>query len=147
MDFESQNNVNNPQMELAMQQMIEAQTQLALLITRNMSNNNGNELPPGVQQLLDEHDRIMEMMSQTMAINNNNMPLKDHGLNESEDDDVIITWDCKICGAIGHAPKECHEHCPNCETSHPIGECRMTEVTCFCVKESVMFLLNVIFTT
>jgi hypothetical protein len=33
MVFKSQNNLNNPQMELAMQQMIEAQTQLTLLMT------------------------------------------------------------------------------------------------------------------
>jgi hypothetical protein len=81
--------------------------------------------------LLDAHDRIMEMVSQTMASNNKNMPLNDHGLKESEDDDMIIARACKIRGAIGDAPKECHEHCPNCETSHPIGECPMTEVTCF----------------
>jgi hypothetical protein len=27
--------------------------------------------------------------------------------------------------------KECHEQCPYCDTNHPVGECPMTQVTCF----------------
>jgi hypothetical protein len=41
---------------------------------------------------------------------------------------------CKRCGEIGHISKECHEQCPYSDTSHPIGECPMTQVTYFLCK-------------
>jgi hypothetical protein len=38
---------------------------------------------------------------------------------------------CMRCEEIGHTSKDYHEQCPYCDTSHPIGECPMTQVTCF----------------
>ena len=38
---------------------------------------------------------------------------------------------CKICGEIGHNPKEHKDECPNCEGSHPVEECPTRQITCF----------------
>ena len=137
---------NNPRMELAMQRMIETQTQLTQLMTQNLINSNNKELPSGMQQLLDAHTQIVQMMSQNMASNNNNLRRKNHGSKEFEDGDATSPRACKICGEIGHTSKECHERCPNCDTSHPNEECPTTQISCFLCEESIMFLLNVIFT-
>jgi hypothetical protein len=66
-----------------------------------------------------------------MMSTNNNLPQNDHGNNKPRDDVEMILRACKICGEIGHTLKECHEWFPNCDTSHPIGECPMARVTCF----------------
>ena len=76
---------SNPRKKIAMQQMIEAQTQLTQLVTENLINKN-SELPSGVQQLLDAHTQIVQMMSQITARNNDNLPQKIQGSKEIEDD-------------------------------------------------------------
>jgi methylphosphotriester-DNA--protein-cysteine methyltransferase len=68
---------NNPQLELAMQQMIETQTQLTQLVTQNLINNN-SELPSGFQQLLDAHTHIVHMMPQSTVIRYDTQPQKNH---------------------------------------------------------------------
>jgi hypothetical protein len=71
------------------------------------------------------------MMTQNLANTNNNLPRKDNGGKETRGDVEMTLQACKRCGEIGHASKECHEQCPYCVTSHPVGECPMTQVTCF----------------
>jgi hypothetical protein len=96
-----------------------------------MVNHDSKELPPGMQQVLDDHSRIVQMMSQIMASTNNSLPQNDHGGKEPRDDAVMTLRVCKVCGEIGHTSKQCHEQCPYCDMSHPIGDCPMTQVTCF----------------
>jgi hypothetical protein len=53
------NNRKNTQLEIAMQQLVEAHTRITQMITQNMANHDGRELPLGVQQVLDNHSRIV----------------------------------------------------------------------------------------
>jgi hypothetical protein len=55
MHAQCQKNHNNPQMEIAMQRMVEAPTKMTLLMTQYMVNRDSKMLPPGMQQLLDDH--------------------------------------------------------------------------------------------
>jgi hypothetical protein len=96
-----------------------------------MDNHDSKELPPGVQQVLDDHSRIVQMMSQNLASTNNNLPRKDHGGKEPRDDVETTLRACKRCGEIGHMSRDYREQCPYCDMSHPIGECLMSQVTCF----------------
>jgi hypothetical protein len=63
MDPQRQNNHGNPQMEIAMQRMVEAHAEMTRVMTKDMFNRDSKNLPPGVQQLLDDHSRIVHMMS------------------------------------------------------------------------------------
>jgi hypothetical protein len=67
---QSQNSLNNSQMDLVMKRMIEAHTQLTQVVTQNMISSKSNELPPGVQQLLDAHTHIVQMASRIITNNN-----------------------------------------------------------------------------
>jgi hypothetical protein len=58
-----QNNHNNPQMEIAMQRMVEVHTKMMRVLTQDMVNHDSKKLPPGMQQVLDDHSRIVQMMS------------------------------------------------------------------------------------
>jgi hypothetical protein len=118
-------------MEIAMQRMIEVHTEMMRMLTQNMVNRDSKELPPGVQQVLDDHSRIVQMMSQIVTSTNNSLPPNDHGGKTIRGDVEMTLQACKRCGEIGHTSKDYHEQCPYCDTSHPIGECPMTQVTCF----------------
>jgi hypothetical protein len=71
------------------------------------------------------------MMSQILASANASLPQDEHGEKPTKDDTEKICQACKKCGEVGHASKDCHEECPYCEMSHPVGECPMSQVTCF----------------
>jgi hypothetical protein len=71
------------------------------------------------------------MMSQILASTNNSLPQNDQGGKKPRDDAEMTLRACKRCGEIGHMSKECHEQCPYRNMNHPIGECPMTQVTCF----------------
>jgi hypothetical protein len=70
-------------------------------------------------------------MSQILASANASLPQDEHGERPTKVDTEIICQACKRCREIGHASKDCHEECPYCEMSHPVGECPMNQVTCF----------------
>jgi hypothetical protein len=125
---------NNPQLEIAMQQLVEAHTGMMRLMTQNMVNHDSKELPPGVQQVLNDHSRLVQMMSQMVASTNNSLPPDEHGGKPTQVDAEMTQQACKRCGEIGHISKDCHEGCPFCDTSHPNGECPMRQVTCFLCK-------------
>jgi hypothetical protein len=55
MHTQPQDNHNNSQLEIAMQQLVEAHTGMMRMLTKNMVNRDSKELPPGVQQVLDDH--------------------------------------------------------------------------------------------
>jgi hypothetical protein len=131
MQPQNPNNRNNPQLEMAMQQLVEAHTEIMRMMTQNMANHDGKELPLRVQQVLDDHSRIVQMMSQIMASANDSLPQGEHGEKPTKVDTEMIRQACKRYGVIGHAFKDCHEECPYCVLSHSIGECPMTQVTCF----------------
>jgi hypothetical protein len=44
-----QNNNNNPQLEIAMQRMVEVQTEMMRVLTQDMINRDSNEIPLGMQ--------------------------------------------------------------------------------------------------
>jgi hypothetical protein len=50
-----QNNHANPQLEIAMQRMIEVHTVIMRVMTQDMVNRDSKELPPVIQQGLDDH--------------------------------------------------------------------------------------------
>jgi hypothetical protein len=131
MQPQCQNNHNNPQLEIAMQQLVEAHTGIMRVLTQNMVNRDSKELPPGVQQVLDDHSQIVQMMSKIVASANNSLSQNDHSGKTTRGDVEMTLQACKRCGEIGHTSKDCHEQCPYCDTSHPIGECPMSQVTCF----------------
>jgi hypothetical protein len=54
-----QYNHNNPQLEIAMQQLVEVHTEVMRVMTQDMVNRDSKELPPGMQQVLDDHSRIV----------------------------------------------------------------------------------------
>jgi hypothetical protein len=118
-------------MEITMQQMVEVHTEMMRVLTQNMFNRDSKELPPGVQQVLDDHLQIVQMMSQIVASTNNSLPQNDHGGKTTSDDVEMTLQACKRYGEIRYTSKECHEQCPYYVTSHPVGECPMTQVTCF----------------
>jgi hypothetical protein len=74
-----QNNHNNPQLEIAMQQLVEAHTGMMRVMTQNMVNRDSKVLPPRVQQVLNDHSRMVQMMSQMVASTNNSLPQDEHG--------------------------------------------------------------------
>jgi hypothetical protein len=84
-----------------------------------------------MQQVLDNHTRIIQMISKNLANTNNNLPWKDNGGKDIRGDVEMTLQAYKRCGEIGHTSKECHEQCPYCVMSHPVGEYPMTQVTCF----------------
>jgi hypothetical protein len=43
-----QNNNNNPQLEIAMQRMVDVQTEMMRVLTQYMINRDSNEIPPGM---------------------------------------------------------------------------------------------------
>jgi hypothetical protein len=96
-------------------------TQLTQVITQNMISSKSNELPLGVQQLLDAHTRIVQMASRIMT-NNNNISPSDPSNDKSEEHVVIRNRACKLCGDIGHTPKDCKEQCHSCGRDH-CNEC------------------------
>jgi hypothetical protein len=71
------NNRNNTQLEIAMQQLVEAHTEITQMMAQNLANRGGRDLPLGVQQVLDNHSRIVQMMSQMMPSTNNSLPQDD----------------------------------------------------------------------
>jgi hypothetical protein len=117
MRHQSQNNLNNSQMDLVMQRMIETHTQLTQVVTQNMISRKSNELPPGVQQLLDAHTHIVQMVSQIMT-NNNNASRSDPSNDKHKEHVVTRNQACKLYGDIGHISKDCEEQCHNCGRDH-----------------------------
>jgi hypothetical protein len=74
---------------------------------------------------------MVQMIPHMLAVADNNLPQNNLGSKEPRDEAKVALLACKICGEIGHTSKGCCEHCPYCETSHPVGECPMTHVTWF----------------
>jgi hypothetical protein len=111
--------------------MVEVHTEMMRVMTQDMVNHDSKELPLGMQQVLDDHSRLVQMMSQIIASIGNNLPQSDHGGKEPRGDADKTLQACKNCGEIGHTTKNSHEPCPYCDTSHPIGDCPMAQVTCF----------------
>jgi hypothetical protein len=101
------------------------------MMTQNTANQDGRELPLEVRQVLDNHSRIVQMMSQILASANASLSQDGHGEKPTKVDTEIICQACKRCGEVGHDSKDCHEECPYCEMSHPVGECPISQVTCF----------------
>jgi hypothetical protein len=114
-----------------MQQLVEAHTGMMRVMTQNMVNHVSKELPPGVQQVLNDHSQIVQMMSQMVASTNNSLPQDEHSGKPTQVDAEMTQQACERCGEIGHASKDYHGECLHCDTSHPIGECPMSQVTCF----------------
>jgi hypothetical protein len=114
-----------------MQRMVEVHIGMMQVLTQDMVNRDSKDLPPGMQQVLDDYSRIVQMMSQILVNTNHSPPQNDHGSKEPRDDTEMTLRACKVCGEIGHTSKQCCEQCPYCDTSHPIGECLMAQVTCF----------------
>jgi hypothetical protein len=59
MHTQPQDNPNKPQLEIAIQQLVEAHTGMMRVLTQNVANRDRKELRPGVQQVLDDHSRIV----------------------------------------------------------------------------------------
>jgi hypothetical protein len=127
---QGQNSPNKPQLDTAVQQMVEVHTEVMQVMTQCMIHWDSKELPPGMQQVLDNHSQMVQMMPQILA-SINNPPQNNLGSKEPRGEAVITMLSCKICGEIGHTSKGCYEQCPYCNTSHPVGECPMAHVTCF----------------
>jgi hypothetical protein len=71
------------------------------------------------------------MMSQMVASTNNSLPQDEHSGKPTQVDAEMTQQACKRCGEIGHTSKDCHGECPHCDTSYPVEECPMNQVTCF----------------
>jgi hypothetical protein len=103
------NKRNNPQLEMAMQQLVEAHTGMVRMLTQIMINRDSKELPLGIQQVLDDHSRIVQMTSQLVASTNNSLPQDEHGGKPIKVDAEMTQQACMRCGEIGHASNDCHE--------------------------------------
>jgi hypothetical protein len=130
MHHQSQNNLNNSQMELVMQRMIEAHTQLTQVLTQNLISSKSNELPLGVQQLLDAHTHIVQMASQIVTNNNNNVSPSDPSNDKPKEHVVTRNQACKLYGYIGHISKDYEEQCHSCGRDHCNEECCLSRVMC-----------------
>jgi hypothetical protein len=119
MRHQSQNSLSNSQMDLVMQRMMEAHTQLTQVVTQNMISNKSNELPLGVQQMLDAHTHIVQLASQIMT--NNNISPSDPSNDKPEEHVVTRNQACKLCGDIGHISKDCEEQFHSCGRDHCNG--------------------------
>jgi hypothetical protein len=71
------------------------------------------------------------MMSQMVASTNNSLPQEEHSGKLTQVDAEMTQQACKRCGEIRHTSKDCHGECPHYDTSHPVEECPMSQVTCF----------------
>jgi hypothetical protein len=131
MQPQRQNNHNNPQMELAMQRMVEVHTEMMQVMTQYMVNCDSKELPPGMQQVLDNHSQMVQMMPHILSSTNDNLSQNNLGSKEPRGEAEITLLACKSYGEIGHTYKGCCEQCPYCDTSHSAGECPMAHITCF----------------
>jgi hypothetical protein len=101
------NNQNNPQMEVARQQIFEVHTEMMRVMTQDMINPDSKELPPGMLQVLDNHSRIVQMMSQILASTNNNLPQNHHGSKEPRGDAEITLQACRIYEKEEHLSRNC----------------------------------------
>jgi RNA polymerase subunit RPABC4/transcription elongation factor Spt4 len=139
-----QNNHNKPQMEIAMQRMVEVHYEMMRVLTQDMVNRDSKELPLGMQQVLDDHSRIVQMMSQILASTKNNLSQNNLGSKKPRGDAEITLHACKNCGEIGHTFKEWHEQCPYYDTNHSNQEWPRLLISY--AMESIMSPLNVTFT-
>jgi hypothetical protein len=71
------------------------------------------------------------MMSQMVASTNNSLPQDEHGERPTKIDTEVMWQACKRCGEVGHTSKDCHGEYPHRDTSHPVEECPMSQVTWF----------------
>jgi hypothetical protein len=133
-------------MEIAMQQKVEARTELTQLMTQNLINRDSKSLPPGMQQLLDEHSQIVQMVSQITASTNDNLPQNDHGGKEPRDGAEITLQACKIYGEIGHMSEECREQCLTVIRTIHLRNVPWPRLLVSYAVISTMYLLNVSFT-
>jgi hypothetical protein len=101
-----QNNHKNPQIEIAMQRMVEVHTEMMRVLTQDMVNHDTEELLLGMQQILDDHSQIVQIMSQLMASSNNNLSQNNLGSKKPRGDAEITLHAYKICGKIGQTFKE-----------------------------------------
>jgi hypothetical protein len=81
-----QDNHNDPQLEIAMQRMVEVHTEMMRVLTQDIVNCGNKDMPPGMKQVLDDHSQIVQMMSQIVASTNNTLSQNDHGGKEPRDD-------------------------------------------------------------
>jgi hypothetical protein len=96
MQPQHQNNHNNPQLEIAIQQLVEAHIGMMRVLTQNVVNRDSKELPTEVQQVMDDPSRIVQMRSQIVASTNNSLPQDDHGEKPTKVD-VEMTRQAKGC--------------------------------------------------
>jgi hypothetical protein len=104
-----QNNLNKPQMEIVIQQMVEVHAELMRVLTQNLINSDSKELPLGMQQVLDAHSRMIQMIPHILTVADNNLPQNNLGSKEPRDEAKTALLACRICGEIGHTSKGCCE--------------------------------------
>jgi hypothetical protein len=85
MHSQHENNHNKPQMEIAMQRMVEVHTDMMQVMTQYIVNCDSKELPPRMQQVQNDHFWMIQMMPQILASTNNNLPQNDLGSKEPRD--------------------------------------------------------------
>jgi hypothetical protein len=71
------------------------------------------------------------MMSQMVASANSNLPQDERSGKPTQVDAKMTQQACKRCGEIGHTSRDCHGEYPHCDTSYPVEECPMSQITCF----------------
>ena len=123
-------NNNNNEMSPGMQQLLTTQAQLVQLMTQIVANN-PTVLPPFLPQLLKSQSDLVELMTQQYPNSSNNPLQMGKEISKSKESFETSLRACNICGDIGHTSKDHKDQCPNCDESHPVGECLTSLITCF----------------
>ena len=118
----SNQNANNNGLSIAMEMLLETQTQLMKLIAQNQANIPNEELNAEMNQMLGTQTQTGKMIPQLVPTSGNHQPLMGSSNKKLEEEIDTSLKACKACGEIGHLSKECPDELPHCDANYPTEE-------------------------
>ena len=101
----SDQNANKNGLTIAMEMLLETQTQLMKLIAHNQANIPNEELNPEMNQMMGTQTQTGKMIPQPVSTSGNHQPLMDSSNKKLEEEMDTSLKACKACGEIGHVSK------------------------------------------